>query len=1063
MKKLIMTVWTCLAAGAWALDESTMALYLFNDGAAGTSASGLSLTNSVDGTAFAGAVNVTAGGSLVFSDDVPGTHLLDGVDGVTVGVNPQSIDFSGSSANEGAGVTFAGVMDELVTTNAFTLEFFYKKPTSLAGNDPTSSQLLTFKMNATYTALVTAPYYTGSNELGVKINGSRTVTFDDVMQDGKWHHVAICGEKKPTDGGSTYLVFDYTNIAKSVNSRTGVVYTDMPGWFDDTTTGPVTFGGGTKNLFRGLVAGVRITKGRKLTGDQMLKASDSPIYNPGDDDQPIPAVTPRERTSSMGNWWEIRHTNVLEQIAAEGPSIKTAFLGDSLTDNWNKEIWDASFPPYGPINLGFTADYTDHVLWRIANGEMDGFTAKVVVLLIGTNNRGTGTRTPTEPVKHTVRGIKAVIDAVQEKQPMAKILLHAIFPRGDLDSEGIRKLRLVNDGIKEFADGTKVIWCDFYDKFLNPDGSQNTALFNADTLHLNKAGYTVWRDNLLPVLAEAFYEPISVKTTFRPGTVAFYAFNSGLPGQCLTNAPVQNTADVTRYAGTADITETAGYEATGRCEISGNGPGKYVFDGVAFGSEPIVTNPRSVRFDGQNGNLSKNCAIYSGGRICFDGLATTLLASDEYTVEFFYRIPAGITEFSWFNTTVEWGNPDDTSGTRSRGLILPNHVKGDHTMRRVAIAGSTSSGKYYDYPARLSDGQWHHVAVVRSKDSKGACVASLYCDYVNVSNGCKDAKVAAPPTLPLILSRDYRLRGCVSCLRVTTNALTTAQMLSASETTNIVGKTLFHWTMEGEPEATATVVTNVSGLSVQDFGGQYITNYLVGAGFGAAEDVARPLVFSRGRPRGGCVVSASGEDIHTNVTAGSLPYEGGAFRSLRVPASSMVPVVSGSFTFETFFRFADKAAWDAHRGSGSSLCSLAYRPSDAVPNRAFDWWCGLKGFGSGALRAVVSTGRTSAGDVAIETATSVPFDGRWHHYAFVYDDEKLTITQYLDYQPAGSATLDAPILRTGASGGDYLYIGKGAGSPFEGSIDEVRYSSVALQPQEFLTLTDSLGLLFIVR
>ena len=788
----------------------------------------------------------------------------------------------------------------------------------------------------------------------------------------------------------------------------------------------------------------------------------------------ILSVTPVPQSKDPGGWWQKRLSEKRKLVEAGGS--KVVFLGDSIThyfenggSGMGKTVWDKYWAgdPYKALGLGFGGDKTENLLWRITEGrELDGYEAKAIVLMIGVNNIGQRN----DPAADVICGVKKVLEVIRARQPKAKTVLCAILPIGEKADNPCRlPIATVNRDLQKYADGRHVIWCDFYDKFLNPDGSQNTSLFNADTLHLNEAGYTVWRDNLLPVLAAAFYDPISVKTTFRPGTVAFYAFNDVLPGQCITNLTVQNAADATRYAGTADITETAGYEATGRCEYSGEGPGKYVFDGVMRGSEPLVTNPRSVLFDGAqmwydaDGNLTKNCVIYSGGRILFDGLATTLLASDEYTVEFFYRIPAGITEFSWFNTTVEWGNPDD-SATRSRGLILPNHVKGaDHTMRRVSVAGSTSSNKYYDYPARLSDGQWHHVAVVRSKNAKGAGVATLYCDYVNVSNGCNDAKVAAPPTLPLILSRDYRFRGCISCLRVTTNALTTAQMLYASMTTNFVDKTLFHWTMEGEPETPVAVVTNLGGFVLQDFAGQYITNYLGASGSGVAEDVTRPLVISRSRPRKGRVVSASGENVHTNLTSGALPYESGSFRSLRVPASSMVPVVSGSFTFETFFRFADKASWDAHRGSGSSLCSLAYRPSDAVPNRAFDWWCGLKGFGNGALRAVVSTAPTTAGDVAIETATSVPFDGKWHHYAFVYDEENLTITQFLDYRESGTATLPAPILRTGAANGDYLYIGKGAGTPFEGLLDEVRYSSVALAPSEFLTLTDPIGLMLIVR
>jgi hypothetical protein len=76
---------------------------------------------------------------------------------------------------------------------------------------------------------------------------------------------------------------------------------------------------------------------------------------------------------------------------------------------------------YRVLNLGYGGDCTQHVLWRIANGEMDGYKAKNVMLMIGTNNA--------ERPDAVVNGIKAVVEAIRSKQPEARILLSAIFPR----------------------------------------------------------------------------------------------------------------------------------------------------------------------------------------------------------------------------------------------------------------------------------------------------------------------------------------------------------------------------------------------------------------------------------------------------------------------------------------------------------------------------------------------------------------------------------------------------------------------------------------------------------
>ena len=230
-----------------------------------------------------------------------------------------------------------------------------------------------------------------------------------------------------------------------------------------------------------------------------------------DDAVQIPAVTPVARTTSMNNWWMTRHESILAKIRSSGDSIRTVFLGDSITELWDAGIWNASFSSYGAINLGYTADTTGHVLWRIANGELDGYNAEKVVLLIGTNNIGNNG----DKVRHVLRGIKAVVDAVRAKQPSAQILLHTIFPRGDSD-EYERKIRLVNSALGEYANGTDIVLCDFHDRFLEADGSLKASLFKNDALHPVAAGYAVWRDCLLPVLDPQVYGPVPTAAAENP-------------------------------------------------------------------------------------------------------------------------------------------------------------------------------------------------------------------------------------------------------------------------------------------------------------------------------------------------------------------------------------------------------------------------------------------------------------------------------------------------------------------------------------------------------------------
>ncbi|ODM87824.1 Platelet-activating factor acetylhydrolase IB subunit gamma, partial [Orchesella cincta] len=88
-------------------------------------------------------------------------------------------------------------------------------------------------------------------------------------------------------------------------------------------------------------------------------------------------------------WWLDRHQQILNSTASLGSQIKIVFIGSSLVENWANEgrpVWEANYAPLGAINYGPWRDRTEHVLWRIANGELDGLTPKVVVVYIGSNN-----------------------------------------------------------------------------------------------------------------------------------------------------------------------------------------------------------------------------------------------------------------------------------------------------------------------------------------------------------------------------------------------------------------------------------------------------------------------------------------------------------------------------------------------------------------------------------------------------------------------------------------------------------------------------------------------------
>ncbi|HEX2854832.1 MAG TPA: GDSL-type esterase/lipase family protein [Opitutaceae bacterium] len=212
------------------------------------------------------------------------------------------------------------------------------------------------------------------------------------------------------------------------------------------------------------------------------------------------AVQPEPRDAA----WVKRHEGFVEIAKAGG--VDVLFLGDSITDGWRrvgKVLWDEHFAPLRSANFGIGGDRTQHVLWRMQNGELDGIAPKVVVLMIGTNNTGfeRDKVTPRNTVPETVGGVTAVVEGLRAKLPEAKILLLAIFPRGEKDSPQRAQVAEVNAAIARLDDGKAVRFLDINAKFLWPDGTLPRD-FMPDLLHPNEVGYAIWAAAIKQPLAE---------------------------------------------------------------------------------------------------------------------------------------------------------------------------------------------------------------------------------------------------------------------------------------------------------------------------------------------------------------------------------------------------------------------------------------------------------------------------------------------------------------------------------------------------------------------------------
>jgi len=222
---------------------------------------------------------------------------------------------------------------------------------------------------------------------------------------------------------------------------------------------------------------------------------------------PVRAITPVPQSQDPNNWW-MKRFNEKQELVKKGGS-EVVFIGDSITHFLeNSEVWKTYLAkaPYNALNLGFSADRTEHVLWRLDHGELDGFQAKVIVLMIGTNNTGHFDRKDETPVD-TIIGINEVIRKIRQKQPKAKIVLHPIFPRGEkaTDEKRVRN-EIVNNAIKQLADNQTIFLCDFNDFLTEPDGTLSKDIA-PDFLHPGPKGQKIWVKAVLPVINRLLNAP----------------------------------------------------------------------------------------------------------------------------------------------------------------------------------------------------------------------------------------------------------------------------------------------------------------------------------------------------------------------------------------------------------------------------------------------------------------------------------------------------------------------------------------------------------------------------
>jgi len=175
---------------------------------------------------------------------------------------------------------------------------------------------------------------------------------------------------------------------------------------------------------------------------------------------------------------------------------RVVFMGDSITDNWNKPAFGGFFPTRPYLDRGISGQTTPQMLVRFPADVID-LNPQVVVILAGTNDLA-GNTGPTT-LKAIEDNLAAMADLAKSKH--IRVVLASVLPVSDYKSRDGKpivrtaqrppdQIRELNEWIKRFTRENKLTYLDYYSAMIDEKGFLRNELSD-DGLHPNKGGYAV--------------------------------------------------------------------------------------------------------------------------------------------------------------------------------------------------------------------------------------------------------------------------------------------------------------------------------------------------------------------------------------------------------------------------------------------------------------------------------------------------------------------------------------------------------------------------------------------
>ncbi|MFI3295981.1 MAG: GDSL-type esterase/lipase family protein, partial [Rikenellaceae bacterium] len=192
--------------------------------------------------------------------------------------------------------------------------------------------------------------------------------------------------------------------------------------------------------------------------------------------------------------WNQTADDITQTLATQ--HFDVLMLGNSITQGmathrklvgscWNNPTLREVFGNRSWESAGISGDRTQHLLWRIKNGNYNAATPNYVTIAIGVNNAE-------DDAQSVYSGIMAVTQAALEEFPGAQIILFGMLPTAG-SPERVTKYNTIIEMLTSTSfDSKRVHFVDPRKQFTTDTGELRTDLYRPDNIHIVEAGFIEW-------------------------------------------------------------------------------------------------------------------------------------------------------------------------------------------------------------------------------------------------------------------------------------------------------------------------------------------------------------------------------------------------------------------------------------------------------------------------------------------------------------------------------------------------------------------------------------------